>query len=100
MVRLRRYLLLLLTVMRWQTVAGPGCRCGGKVATALMAAANVGHEAGAKRLLDHGPDVAAASHKGATALLAAVQGGREAMDKGYWTMAPMWPLQSTTVRLH
>ena len=65
-----------------------------------MAAANGGHEAGARRLLDHGPDVAAASLKGATALLAAVQGGHEAVDKQYWTMAPMWPLQNTTGRLH
>ena len=47
--------------------------------TALMLAAEGGHEAVAQLLLQHGADVAAASNDGATALMLAAQGGHEAV---------------------
>ena len=40
-----------------------------------------GHEVVAKQLLDHGADVAAASHDVVTALMAAANGGHEAVAK-------------------
>ena len=69
------------------------------VVTALMAAADGGHEAVAEQLLDHGADVAAASHDGAAALLAAALGRREAVAKKCWAMVPTSQLQNTMVRL-
>ena len=48
-------------------------------ATALMLAANNGHEAVARLLLQHGADVAAASNNGVTALMCAAEGGHEAV---------------------
>ena len=47
--------------------------------TALMCAAQGGHEAMAQLLLQHGADVAAASNNGFTALMCAALGGHEAM---------------------
>ena len=49
--------------------------------TALMAAAQHGHEAVAKLLLDHGADVAAADSNGVTALMAAAQHGHAEVEK-------------------
>ena len=64
-----------------------------------LAAANSGREAVAKRLLDHGAEVTAARHEGATTLRAAAQGDHEAVDKPYWAVVPMWPLQNARVRV-
>ena len=47
--------------------------------TALMLAAQGGHEAVAQLLLQHGADVAAAFNDGSTALMLAAQGGHEAV---------------------
>ena len=69
------------------------------VVTALRAAANGGREAVAERLLDHGAEVTAARHEGATTLRAAAQGDHEAVDKPYWAVVPMWPLQNARVRV-
>eukprot|EP00435_Cladocopium_sp_Y103_P009775 s4213_g2.t1 len=49
--------------------------------TALMCAAQTGHEAVAKLLLQHGADVMAADKDGATALVGAALGGHVAMAK-------------------
>ena len=47
--------------------------------TALMFAAEGGHEAVAQLLLQHGADVAAANNDGLTALMCAAGGGHEAV---------------------